>query len=94
MARAKDDYAHFRASSEQLVKQYDTYQPFPDVHVSGKQTSSENIADVAGLNAAYDAYRRSRWRVHFGGRIAAAGDPPGNRNSRKPRSAPATRAAS
>jgi predicted metalloendopeptidase len=55
----KDDYAHFRASSEKLVKQYDAYTPFPDLHVNGKQTSSENIADVAGLAAAYAAYRMS-----------------------------------
>ena len=55
----KDDYAHFRASSAQLAKQYDAYQPFPDLHVNGKQTSGENIADVAGLSAAYDAYRLS-----------------------------------
>lgn len=52
-----DDFAHFRASSEALAKQYDAYQPFPDIHVSGKLTSSENIADVAGLAAAFDAYR-------------------------------------
>ncbi len=55
----KDDYAHFRASSEQLVKQFDAYTPFPDLHVNGKQTSAENIADVAGLSAAFDAYRMS-----------------------------------
>jgi predicted metalloendopeptidase len=52
-----EDYAHFRASSEQLAKQFDGYRPFPDVHVNGKQTSGENIADVAGLSAAFDAYR-------------------------------------
>ena len=56
----KDDYAHFRASSERLVKQFDGYQPFADLHVNGKQTSGENIADVAGLSAAYDAYRLSQ----------------------------------
>ena len=56
---SEEDLAHFRASSAGLVAQYDAYKPFPDVHVNGKQTSSENIADVAGLNAAYDAYRLS-----------------------------------
>jgi putative endopeptidase len=53
----EEDLAHFRASSAALVAQFDAYQPFPDLHVNGKLTSSENIADVAGLNAAYDAYR-------------------------------------
>jgi len=53
------DFAHFKASSAQLVKQYDGYRPFPDLAVNGKLTISENIADVAGLSAAYDAYRAS-----------------------------------
>jgi putative endopeptidase len=56
----KDDFAHFEASSAQLVRQYDLYRPFPDLAVNGRQTVSENIADVAGLAAAYDAYRLSR----------------------------------
>jgi predicted metalloendopeptidase len=55
----KDDFAHFMASAAQLQKQFDAYKPFPDLHVNGKLTSSENIADVAGLAAAYDAYRLS-----------------------------------
>ena len=54
-----DDFAHFKASSTQLVKQYDGYRPFPDLNLRGEQTLSENIADVAGLSAAYDAYRLS-----------------------------------
>jgi predicted metalloendopeptidase len=53
------DFAHFKASSTQLVKQYDGYRPFPDLAVNGKLTISENIADVAGLSAVYDAYRLS-----------------------------------
>jgi len=53
------DFAHFKESSGQLVKQYDQYKPFPDLAVNGKLTISENIADVAGLAAAYDAYRSS-----------------------------------
>jgi putative endopeptidase len=55
----KDDFAHFQSSSAQLVKQYDGYRPFPDLPVNGKLTLSENIADVAGLAAAYDAYKLS-----------------------------------
>jgi putative endopeptidase len=51
------DFAHFRASGARLAAQFDGYQPFADLHVNGEQTLSENIADVAGLNAAYDAYR-------------------------------------
>lgn len=53
------DFDHFRASAALLVKQYDGYQPFPDVSVNGKQTLSENIADVAGLAAAYGAYQQT-----------------------------------
>lgn len=52
----ESDAEHFRASGELLVKQYDAYRPFTDASVNGKQTLSENIADVAGLADAYDAY--------------------------------------
>jgi predicted metalloendopeptidase len=51
-----EDLAHFRASGAQLAAQFDAYTPFPDLHVHGRQTLSENIADVAGLSAAHDAY--------------------------------------
>src|SRR5206468_5721143 len=40
-----------------LAAQFDAYEPLPGLHVNGKLTLSENIADVAGLSAAYDAYR-------------------------------------
>jgi putative endopeptidase len=53
------DFKHFQASSAQLVAQYDGYKPFPDLAVKGQQTLGENIADLAGLAAAYDAYHRS-----------------------------------
>ena len=54
-----DDFAHFEAATAKLAVQYDAYKPFPDLSVNGKQTLGENIADVAGLAAAYDAYRAS-----------------------------------
>ena len=55
----KADFDHFQAAGEALAAQFDSYRPFPDLAVNGKQTLSENIADVAGLLAAYDAYRLS-----------------------------------
>ena len=55
----KDDFAHFKAASEKLAAQYDAYRPFPDLAVNGHQTLGENIADVAGLSAAYDAFTLS-----------------------------------
>lgn len=53
------DLAHFEAATAMLAAQYDTYKPFPDLAVNGRQTLSENIADVAGIAAAYDGYRAS-----------------------------------
>ncbi|MFZ0286539.1 MAG: M13 family metallopeptidase [Terriglobales bacterium] len=50
------DLAHFEAATAKLAAQYDTYKPFPDLSVNGKQTLAENIADVAGISAAYDGY--------------------------------------
>jgi putative endopeptidase len=54
-----EDFAHFRASTAKLAAQYDTYRPFPDLSVNGKQTLAEDIADIAGVSAAYDGYRSS-----------------------------------
>ena len=65
-----DDRAHFEEAAARLVKQYDAYKPFPDASVNGRLTLSENIADVAGLAAAYDGYRLSlggRPAPEFGG---------------------------
>jgi predicted metalloendopeptidase len=55
----KGDFDHFKAAGEALAAQFDGYRPFPDLAVNGHQTLSENIADVAGLLAAYDAYKLS-----------------------------------
>lgn len=52
-----EDMAHFRAAADRLAAQYDAYEPLPGLHVNGQLTLSENIADVAGVAAAYDGYR-------------------------------------
>jgi putative endopeptidase len=54
-----EDMKKFQAAGDALAKQYDGYKPFPDLAVNGKLTLGENIADLAGLAAAYDAYRAS-----------------------------------
>ena len=53
------DLAHFKAATAKLAAQYDTYRPFPDLAVNGKQTLAENIADVAGISAAFDGFHAS-----------------------------------
>jgi predicted metalloendopeptidase len=55
----KEDFEHFKAAGEALAAQYDAYRPFPDLAVNGHQTLSENIADLAGLAVALDAYHMS-----------------------------------
>jgi putative endopeptidase len=54
-----EDLKHFEAATAKLAAQYDTYRPFPDLAVNGKQTLGESIADLAGLSAAYDGYKAS-----------------------------------
>ena len=53
------DMAKFKAAGDALVKQYDAYQAFPGLNLNGELTLGENIADLAGLAAAYDAYHVS-----------------------------------
>jgi predicted metalloendopeptidase len=53
------DLTNFRAQGEALARQYDAYEALPGLHLNGHLTLSENIADVAGLQAAFDAYHAS-----------------------------------
>jgi putative endopeptidase len=55
----KEDRANFDARTAALVKQYDGYEPLPGLHVIGKNTLGENIADNAGLAIALKAYHIS-----------------------------------
>ncbi len=59
------DRERFNALTGQLVAQYDFYEPLPGHHIQGQLTLGENIADLAGLTVAYDAYRMA-----LGGRPA------------------------
>ena len=53
------DVTRFTTLTDRLVKQYDAYEPLPGAHVQGALTLGENMADLAGLTTAYDAYKLS-----------------------------------
>ena len=55
----KEDRANFDAKTAALVKQYDAYEPLPGLHIIGKNTLGENIADNAGIAIALKAYHIS-----------------------------------
>jgi putative endopeptidase len=51
-----EDLAGYHAAAAKMVAQFDGYCPLSDLCVNGKQVLSENIADLAGLQVAHDAY--------------------------------------
>ncbi|MGC9953495.1 MAG: M13 family metallopeptidase [Rhizomicrobium sp.] len=64
-----DDRKNFDARTAEVVAQYDAYEPLPGLHIIGKNTLGENIADLAGLSIALKAYHLSQ-----GGKPAPAID--------------------
>ena len=54
-----EDVAKFKAMTDRVVKQYGEYEPLPGSRVNGELTLGENMADLAGLTIAYDAYKMS-----------------------------------
>jgi putative endopeptidase len=61
----KDDTDKFKTATAKLVAQYSAYCPFPAAGdkpaqcVKGELTLGENIADLAGITVAYNAYKLS-----------------------------------
>ena len=53
------DVKNFSGRLEALGTQYDAYEPLAGMHVQGKLTMGENVADLAGLTVAYDAWKAS-----------------------------------
>lgn len=62
-----EDMQRFQALTQPLVEQFAAYQPLPGLAVDGKLTLTENVADLGGLAAAFDAYRKT-----LGNRVADA----------------------
>jgi putative endopeptidase len=54
-----EDRAHFNAKTDKLVKQYNAQVPLENLHVNGRLTLGENLADLGGVAIAYAAYQKS-----------------------------------
>jgi putative endopeptidase len=54
-----EDVKRFEALTADVVKQYGEYEPLPGQKINGELTLGENIADLAGITIAYDAYKLS-----------------------------------
>ncbi|MCU1348636.1 MAG: hypothetical protein JWO56_1666, partial [Acidobacteria bacterium] len=54
-----EDMQRFQALAQPLADQFSEYRPLPGLSIDGKRTLTENIADLGGLAAAFDAYRKT-----------------------------------
>jgi putative endopeptidase len=55
----KDDAAKFQKRAEVMVKQFDRYEPLPGLHINGKASLGENIADYGGILLGLDAFKKT-----------------------------------
>lgn len=53
------DSKEFHSRLDKYEQQINSYEPLPGMHVNGKLTMGENVADLAGLTVARDAYLAS-----------------------------------
>jgi putative endopeptidase len=56
---AKQDATEFEARAQKVVDEYNAFETLPGVHVNGKLTLGENLADLGGISIAYDALERA-----------------------------------
>lgn len=54
-----DDAEEFKALANRVVEQYNGYTVLDSIHVNGKLTLGENLADLGGLAIAYAAFKKT-----------------------------------
>jgi putative endopeptidase len=55
----KGDAERFKALTDELGRQYSSYEAAPGIFINGELTMGENIGDMSGLEVAYLAYKKS-----------------------------------
>ena len=55
----KDDATKFTQRADVMVKQFDSYEPLPGLHINGSASLGENIADYGGMLIALDAFKKT-----------------------------------
>ena len=55
----KLDADKFKARADQVVAQYNAFTVLDTIHVNGKLTLGENLADLGGVNISYEAYKKN-----------------------------------
>jgi len=55
-----EDREKFKEKTLALKKQFDAYTVLDTLHVNGQLTMGENIGDLGGLNAAYEAFKMTK----------------------------------
>jgi putative endopeptidase len=53
------DAKSFDDRAQLVVNEYNAFEPLPGLHVNGKLTLGENLADLGGVNIAYEALQRA-----------------------------------
>lgn len=54
-----DDAARFNAAAQKMVAQFDAYEPLPGLHINGKASLGENIADYGGVLLGLEAFEKT-----------------------------------
>ncbi len=56
----KTDGENFKQRADKVAKEYDAFTVLDTIHVNGKLTLGENLADLGGLNIAYEAFTKTK----------------------------------
>ena len=54
-----EDAKKFKAHAEVMVQEFNAYEPLPGLHINGKASLGENIADYGGLLLGLDAFKKT-----------------------------------